>query len=121
MSVTYEVFRGSAEGKIVPDKVTSSLGHNDVFIETTHSGLCGTDEHYLKTNQVLGHEGIGIIKAVGAGVNTVKVGDRVGYGYIHKICATCDNCTTGKTDFPKIAQYRSRRLTCTIRLGPALP
>ncbi|KAK1148030.1 hypothetical protein N8T08_010663 [Aspergillus melleus] len=95
MSVTYEVFRGSEEGKIVPDKVTSTLGHNDVFIETTHSGLCGTDEHYLKTNQVLGHEGIGIIKAVGPGVNTFKVGDRVGYGYIHKICATCDNCATG--------------------------
>ncbi|KAH8432959.1 uncharacterized protein LDX57_010594 [Aspergillus melleus] len=97
MSVTYEVFRGSEEGKIVPDKVTSTLGHNDVFIETTHSGLCGTDEHYLKTNQVLGHEGIGIIKAVGPGVKTVKVGDRVGYGYIHKVCATCDNCATGKT------------------------
>ncbi|KAA8641946.1 hypothetical protein EYZ11_002555 [Aspergillus tanneri] len=96
MSITYDVFRGSPEGKILPDKVqVTSLGHGQVFIETTHSGLCGTDEHYLKSNVVLGHEGIGIVKAIGPGVTSVKVGDRVGFGFFHEICAACDNCSTG--------------------------
>ncbi|GKZ19597.1 hypothetical protein AbraIFM66951_002871 [Aspergillus brasiliensis] len=92
MSLTYDVFRGSSEGKIITDQVTSDLGYNEVFIETLASGVCGTDEHYLKSDQVLGHEGVGIIKAVGPGVRTVKAGDRVGFGYTHGICARCDNC-----------------------------
>jgi D-arabinose 1-dehydrogenase-like Zn-dependent alcohol dehydrogenase len=96
MSVTFDVFRGSPEGKIVADKTTCVLEYNEVFIETLVSGLCGTDEHYLKTGQVLGHEGVGIVKALGSGVTTVKVGDRVGFGYTHSVCADCDNCTIGK-------------------------
>jgi len=95
MSITYDVFRGSPEGKIVADKTTRSLEYNEVFIETIASGLCGTDEHFRKTNQVLGHEGVGFARAVGAGVTSVKVGDRVGFGFMHSICSTCDNCATG--------------------------
>ncbi|KAI2712150.1 hypothetical protein CBS147332_5786 [Penicillium roqueforti] len=41
----------------------STLAHGEVFTETTHSGLCGTDEHYLLSGQVLGHECVGIVKA----------------------------------------------------------
>ncbi|KAE8379557.1 chaperonin 10-like protein [Aspergillus bertholletiae] len=99
MSITFDVFRGSPEGKIVADKTTRTLEYNEVYIETTHSGLCGTDEHYLKSGQVLGHEGIGIIKALGPGVAAVKVGDRVGFGYTHSICTSCDNCETGWDQF----------------------
>lgn len=99
MSVTYDVFRGSAEGTIVNDKVTSTLGHGEVFIETTHSGLCGTDEHYLKSGQVLGHEGIGIVKGLGLEVTSVRIGDRVGFGYTHKICGDCDKCSSGQWPF----------------------
>lgn len=95
MSITYEVFRGSVNGQIVSDTTTATLQHGEVFIETTHSGLCGTDEHYLTTGQVLGHEGIGIVKQLGPGVTSVKVGDRVGFGYTHKICGNCDKCASG--------------------------
>lgn len=77
-----------------PDNV--HLEHGDVFIEATHSGLWGTDEHYLKSGQVLGHEGIGIVKAVGPGATSARVGDRVGFGYTHSICWNCDNCASGK-------------------------
>lgn len=44
---------------------------------------------------VLGHKGIGIVKAVGPQVTSVKVGDRVGFGYTHKFCTGCDNCVSG--------------------------
>ncbi|KAI2917995.1 hypothetical protein CBS147320_9061 [Aspergillus niger] len=99
MALTYDVFRGSPEGKIVTDKVSSDLGYNEVFIETLVSGVCGTDEHYLKSDQVLGHEGVGIIKAAGPGVRTVKIGDRVGFGFTHGICARCDNCARDMDQF----------------------
>lgn len=117
MSVTYDVYRGSPEGKIVADKVTHTLGQNEVYIETTASGLCGTDEHYLKTNQVLGHEGVGIVKALGPGVGSVKVGDRVGFGYTHSICAACNNCATGKC--PTFRDWST--VLTAFRLGSVLP
>ncbi|KAJ5641661.1 hypothetical protein N7490_005661 [Penicillium lividum] len=95
MSVTFEVFRGSKEGKIVGDTTTRTLGNNEVFIETTHSGLCGTDEHFLKSGMVLGHEGVGVVRQIGPDVKDVKVGDRVGFGYTHYVCGTCEKCLTG--------------------------
>lgn len=121
MSVTFDVFRGSLDSKIVADKVTQTLEHNEVYIETTASGVCGTDEHYVGTDQVLGHEGIGIVKALGVGVTSVKVGDRVGFGYTHRICAACNNCATGKSFFPRKDCFRSPLLTRAFRLGSVLP
>ncbi|KAJ5267609.1 Polyketide synthase enoylreductase [Penicillium angulare] len=95
MSVTFEVFRGSKEGKIVADTTTRSLEPTEVYIETTHSGLCGTDEHALCTGMVLGHEGVGIVRQLGRDVKNVKVGDRVGFGYTHYVCGTCEKCLSG--------------------------
>ncbi|RAK75937.1 NAD(P)-dependent alcohol dehydrogenase [Aspergillus fijiensis CBS 313.89] len=106
MSITFDVFRGSSEGRIVADKVTRTLELHEVFIETTHSGVCGTDEHYLKAGNVLGHEGVGIIRALGAGVKSVQVGDRVGFGYTHSICASCEECATGHDQYcPNVKMY----------------
>ena len=44
---------------------------------------------------VLGHEGVGIVKAISPKVTSVKMGDRVGFGYTRKVCTECDNCVTG--------------------------
>ncbi|KAJ6005102.1 hypothetical protein N7540_012901 [Penicillium herquei] len=95
MSVTFDVFRGSKEGKIVEDTTTRTLGFNEVYIETTHSGLCGTDEHFLKSGQVLGHEGVGIVRQIGQNVSNVKVGEYVGFGFTHYVCGTCEKCLNG--------------------------
>lgn len=95
MSITFDVYRGSKEGKIVADKTTRPLRPTDVYIETTHSGLCGTDEHFLHSGQVLGHEGVGIVRQVGEAVSHVQAGDRVGFGYTHEVCGICDHCLSG--------------------------
>ena len=68
--------------------ITSQLQSHQVYIETTHSGLCGTDEHYLRANQALGHEGIGIVREVGSAVKSVENTGRVGFGYPKDLCAT---------------------------------
>ncbi|KAJ5817534.1 Alcohol dehydrogenase superfamily zinc-type [Penicillium robsamsonii] len=59
------------------------------YIEITRSGICGTDERFLKTTQVLGRESVGITRPMGSNVTTVKVGDCVGFGYVRKVCGAC--------------------------------
>ena len=60
--VQFTVFKGSKEGKIVQSTTTKELGPNEVLIKVTHSGLCGTDEHYKHADMVLGHEGAGVVE-----------------------------------------------------------
>lgn len=60
--VSFTVCKGSKEGKIVQSTTKKDLGPDDVLIQVTHSGLCGSDEHYRHTDIVLGHEGAGIVE-----------------------------------------------------------
>ena len=39
-----------------------------------------------------GHEGIGLVAAVGAGVTLVKEGDRVGVLWLYSACGHCEHC-----------------------------
>lgn len=96
MSVSFTIQRGSDSGKVVQDTTKRQLGANEAYIQITHSGVCGTDEHYLHAGMALGHEGVGIVQSVGPDVTAVKVGDRVGFGWVHKTCGRCESCLTGK-------------------------
>src|SRR5580704_16301551 len=56
----------------------------DAIVRITSSTICGTDLHILKGDlpsitdgRILGHEGIGIIEEVGAGVTSFHAGDKV--------------------------------------------
>jgi threonine dehydrogenase-like Zn-dependent dehydrogenase len=60
--VEFTVFKGSKEGKIIKSTAQRELKPNEVLIKVTHSGLCGTDEHYRHEDMGLGHEGAGIIE-----------------------------------------------------------
>ncbi|PNP39721.1 hypothetical protein TGAMA5MH_08392 [Trichoderma gamsii] len=95
MSYSFTVQRGSASGKIVEATSQRQLGRNEAYLKITHSGVCGTDEHFLHAGNALGHEGVGIVQAVGSDVTAVKVGDRVGFGWVHKTCRHCQPCLTG--------------------------
>lgn len=95
-SFTLDIFRGTPSGTLALETSTHTLGHGEIYIETTHSGLCGTDLHYLARGGIIGHEGVGVVRQLGPGVTDVKVGDRVGFGYTHKVCGTCDCCLSGK-------------------------
>jgi D-arabinose 1-dehydrogenase-like Zn-dependent alcohol dehydrogenase len=94
-SIEFTVYRGSKDGAITKGKTRREIGHNDAVVKITHSGVCGTDEHALQAGCVLGHEGIGIVTEIGPGVTAVKVGDRVGFGYVHYTCGHCEQCRTG--------------------------
>jgi len=72
---TATVFKGSKSGNVVKDTVTrtTALGPNDVAISMTHSGVCFTDLHHIHDDMVLGHEGVGVVEAIGDSVKNFKV------------------------------------------------
>jgi alcohol dehydrogenase len=70
----------------------------DAIVRITTSTICGTDLHILKgdvpsvtAGRILGHEGVGIVEAVGSGVATFRIGDRVLISCI-TACGICDFC-----------------------------
>ncbi len=70
----------------------------DAIVRITTSTICGTDLHILKGDlplvtdgRILGHEGIGIVEEVGAGVSRFKKGDKVIISCVTS-CGKCDYC-----------------------------
>lgn len=70
----FTVFKGSENGKIVERQFQySNPAENEVLVRITNSGLCGTDEHYRHANIVLGHEGAGVVEAIGTNVASLNM------------------------------------------------
>ena len=96
MTIEYTVFKGSKDGTIQQGVTRrNELRNDDVLVRVTHSGVCGTDLHYMGADMALGHEGTGVVEATGPGAKTLKKGDRVGWGYEHDCCGHCRQCLTG--------------------------
>ena len=83
-----------------PDPRISS--DTDAIVRVDAVTICGTDLHILKGDvpavtdgRILGHEAVGTVEAVGAGVKTVKVGDRVLVSCITS-CGACRFCREGR-------------------------
>ncbi|MEP6921486.1 MAG: zinc-dependent alcohol dehydrogenase family protein [bacterium] len=77
------------------------LEPSDAIVRITTSTICGTDLHILKGDlpavtdgRILGHEGIGIVEEVGAGVSEFQVGDKVIISCV-TACLKCDFCKRG--------------------------
>ncbi|WP_137860629.1 zinc-dependent alcohol dehydrogenase [Variovorax sp. 3P27G3] len=74
-----------------------------VLVRVASSGVCHTDLHAADGDWpvrptlpfIPGHEGVGHVAAVGAGVKHVREGDRVGVPWLHTACGHCEFCITG--------------------------
>jgi len=73
----------------------------DAIVRITTSTICGTDLHILKGDlpavidgRILGHEGIGVVEQIGAGVSEFQVGDKVIISCV-SACLKCDFCKKG--------------------------
>jgi len=75
-------------------------GLGEVVIRVTLTTICGTDLHIVRGEYpvrpglVLGHEPVGIVHEIGAGVDSYKVGDRVLVGAVTP-CGQCRFCLSG--------------------------
>lgn len=78
-------------------------GWGEVLIKVMANGICHTDLHAVdgdwpvkpKLPLIPGHEGAGIVAAVGPGVTQFKEGDRAGVAWLHDACGWCEHCRTG--------------------------
>ena len=76
----------------------------EVLVEMKATGICHTDAYTLSGADpegifpsILGHEGAGIVREIGAGVSTLKPGDHVIPLYTPE-CRQCKFCLSGKTN-----------------------
>ncbi|ADV82036.1 zinc-dependent alcohol dehydrogenase [Terriglobus saanensis] len=75
-------------------------GPGQIVIKTEACGVCHTDLHAANGDWPLkpglpfipGHEAIGKVTEVGAGVTIVKEGDRVGVPWLYSACGHCEYC-----------------------------
>jgi propanol-preferring alcohol dehydrogenase len=85
----------------VVDKTLRPLNHGEALLKMQCCGVCHTDLHVKngdfgdKTGVILGHEGIGIVQAVGPGVTSLKPGDRASVAWFFQGCGHCEYCNSG--------------------------
>ncbi|KAH7123625.1 chaperonin 10-like protein [Dendryphion nanum] len=96
MSSEYTVFRGVDGAVKQATTPLLALGPKEILVKITHSGLCATDLAYLPYGLALGHEGVGIVEAIGSEVTQFKVGERAGGGYHRNSCGHCKYCLSGQ-------------------------
>jgi threonine dehydrogenase-like Zn-dependent dehydrogenase len=91
-------FHGKRDVRVetVPDPTIEQP--TDAIVRVTSSGICGSDLHlyevmgaYMDEGDILGHEPIGIVEAVGAAVTQIKPGDRVVIPF-NISCGDCFMC-----------------------------
>jgi NDMA-dependent alcohol dehydrogenase len=77
-------------------------GFQEVRIELRAAGMCHTDDHFVTGDMawpmpvVGGHEGAGVVTAVGSGVTRLAVGDTVILNFM-PICGHCPSCSNGRS------------------------
>jgi alcohol dehydrogenase, propanol-preferring len=80
-----------------------SPGPGQALIEIVATGVCHTDLHAADGDWpvkptppfIPGHEGAGVVVALGPGVKHLKEGDRVGIAWLHSACGHCEFCLSG--------------------------
>jgi len=88
---------------VLEDLPIPSPGPGELLVRIAASGVCHTDLHAADGDWAVkpalpfipGHEGAGVVAAVGAGVTAFREGDRVGIPWLHDACGACEYCTSG--------------------------
>jgi len=104
MKVKAAVARSAGQPLTVETVELDGPRAGEVLVEIKATGVCHTDAYTLSGADpeglfpaILGHEGAGIVADVGAGVTSVKKGDRVIPLYTPE-CRNCEYCLSGKTN-----------------------
>jgi S-(hydroxymethyl)glutathione dehydrogenase/alcohol dehydrogenase len=101
MKTRAALFHAVGEPLVVDEIDLEEPGAGDVVVRMAAVGICGTDLHQVKgefrrpTPMVLGHEGAGVVEAVGAGVTDLEPGDEVVLSWAPS-CGACGDCRRGR-------------------------
>jgi alcohol dehydrogenase len=95
------VYRGPGKPSWEEKPAPALQEPTDAIVKIAWTTICGTDLHILKGDvatvtdgRILGHEGVGVVEAVGPGVSGFRTGDRVLISCITS-CGKCDACKKG--------------------------
>jgi Zn-dependent alcohol dehydrogenase len=97
------VLWGVGEKWQVEEVTLDSPGPDEVLVKLTASGLCHSDYHLVTGDipvplpVIGGHEGAGVVAAVGSGVTDVAEGDSVVLSFL-PACGKCSYCARGMTN-----------------------
>src|SRR6185503_4456134 len=102
MDMQAAVFRKVNEPLTIESVEVDKPWGREVLIRTVATGVCHSDLHVVDGHGrfpldrpfLLGHEGAGVVEAVGADVNSVRVGDHV-VACLSGFCGTCPQCLGG--------------------------
>jgi len=91
------------EPLVVKEVSVPTPGPGQALVEIVASGVCHTDLHAADGDWpvkptlpfIPGHEGAGVVVALGPAVTHLKEGDRVGIAWLHGACGYCEFCRTG--------------------------
>jgi S-(hydroxymethyl)glutathione dehydrogenase/alcohol dehydrogenase len=90
------------EPLVIEDVEVADPGANEVLVKIAASGVCHSDLHRIHGDfpsplpMVMGHEGAGVVEALGPGVAGLKIGDHVVLS-IGPYCGHCEVCARGNT------------------------
>ncbi|QJT02397.1 Zn-dependent alcohol dehydrogenase [Streptomyces asoensis] len=107
------VFDGK-RAEVVDDLAVRDPGPGEVLVAISAAGLCHSDLSVVDGTipfpapVVLGHEGAGVVEAVGAGVGHVVPGDHVALSTLAN-CGTCAECDRGRPTMCRQAIGRPRK------------
>jgi alcohol dehydrogenase, propanol-preferring len=98
---------------VIKEVAIPKPGPGQILVKTEACGVCHTDLHAAEGDWPLkpglpftpGHEGIGIVTALGAGVTSVKEGDRVGVPWLYSACGHCEYCLAARESVCAEAQF----------------
>jgi alcohol dehydrogenase, propanol-preferring len=97
------VVRNFRQPLVIEERPVPEVRSGTILVKVEAAGVCHTDLHAANGDWpvkptppfVPGHEGVGFVSAVGAGVSDVREGDRVGVPWLHTACGHCSYCYTG--------------------------
>jgi len=86
---------------VITEREIPQPGAGEILIKVKACGVCHTDVHLIagewrlhKLPLILGHEVVGLVESLGAGVVQSNPGDRVGVPWIYSACGVCEYCTS---------------------------
>ncbi len=94
------------------DVAPGAPGPGEVLVRVAACGVCRTDLHicdgdlpFVRSPLVPGHEIVGRVEALGAGVDGLAPGDRVGVPWLGWTCGRCRYCTSGRENLCDAARF----------------
>jgi S-(hydroxymethyl)glutathione dehydrogenase / alcohol dehydrogenase len=101
------VISGDGAKPVIGEVIVAAPAAHQIQVELRASGICHTDIHSIHWpgRHIMGHEGAGVVCAIGEGVTRFKIGDRVMLNW----AIPCGHCSMCEHDLPALCPIEAQR------------